>query len=104
MSIIVLSLLLTLLQPPADPGLAARWTSAISAVISWRQEERGCLYRNSTFVGCWDAAGAYRVTLGGPLTDGALRPAAGDVYELRTQGMAWCAQLRGVVWLAMANE
>lgn len=94
---------LALLQP-TDPHLTAYWRTPSSAVISWRQTERACLYRNSTFVGCWDAPGEYRMTLGGPLTDGAYRPAAHDVYTLIYGGQAWRAELRGVVYVPVVQR
>lgn len=95
----ILALLLALLQPP-DPGLTARWDSPTSAVVSWQQGQRGCLWRNSTFIGCYDGAGAVRVTFGqrGPM-DAAYRPAAGDVFTVVVDGAAYSAPLRSVVRL-----
>lgn len=55
------------------------------AVVSFRLETRGCLYRNETFLQCWESPGEYNVHIGasGPL-DAAFRPHAGDVIRLVT--------------------
>lgn len=100
----VIVLLFALLQSAPDPGLQARWASSISAVVSWRQTERACLYRNTTFVDCYDAPGDYRVELGGPLTDGTLRPAAGDVYSLWQDGEITNTRLMGRVFVPVVQR
>ena len=67
------------------PHLTAYWNYDRSATISWHQETRGCLYRNTTFIACYEQAGDYAITFGrvGPL-DAAYRPAAHDTYTIWT--------------------
>jgi hypothetical protein len=68
-----------------EPHFTARWDSSISATIQWTQSGRGCLYKETAlhergFIGCYEKAGTITILLGGPQTDGAYRPLAGDVY------------------------
>ena len=76
---------LILFLAPPDPHLQAQGNSLDSATISWTQQSRGCLYRNTTFISCYERPGSYVETFGavGPL-DAAYRPTAGDVYTLWT--------------------
>lgn len=80
-----------------DPRLTARWDRPGAATVSWAQQARGCLYRNQTFVGCYDGAGRVLVTFGhvGPLS-GDLRPTAGDVWVAVVDGVTHRAPLRSV--------
>lgn len=89
---------LALLQSP-DPGFTAYWRTSISAVISWQSTERACLYRNSIFINCYDKPGEYHILLGGPLTDGMLRPTAHDVYRLLINGQTYSAPLQARILL-----
>lgn len=90
------------LRAAPDPHFSARWDSATSATIQWTQAQRGCLYRLSAsgergFVGCYERTNAtITITLGhvGPLS-GDLRPMAGDVYILVTDGQQFRAPLIG---------
>lgn len=99
---IFLILLLLLFTHAPDPGLSARWDTKDSATITWTQTQRGCLSvehatSERVFISCYERFPAtIRVELGhqGPLS-GDLRPMAGDVYVLRTQGQTYRAPLRG---------
>lgn len=72
----------------------ATWLSPGHALLRW--DGPGCVYRNGTLIRC----GTGPVDLGGPLTDGALRPAAGDVYTLIWPGGAHEeTTLRSVVYM-----
>jgi hypothetical protein len=82
----------------SDPHLAARWDTATSATISWTQTTRGCLSvmhatGERVFITCREKPGTQIVPLGGPLTDGAYRPTAGDIYILQTGGVVYRAPL-----------
>lgn len=60
--------------------LSALWLGPNRARITWTGP--GCLYRNNTLIYC-DARSVTHITdLGGPWTDAALRPEAGDVYAV----------------------
>lgn len=97
-----LLLLLALSITPPDPGLTARWDGPGASVVSWTQTTRGCLYKNETFIACYETPGEYRITFGRVgLLDGTLRPRVGDVYVLWTPEGTWRAALRGVVRLAV---
>src|SRR5690242_15761857 len=79
---IVLLLLLALLAPP-DVHLTASWLSPTRALIAWQSDAPSCLsVRHATgqgvFIGRYEQGA--RVTLGGPETDGSVRPTGGDVY------------------------
>lgn len=101
-----LLLFLALLQPA--PHFSARWDTKDSATVQWTQQARGCLsVEHATgqrvFIGCWEKAPQSVVLqLGGPGTDGAYRPTAGDVYVLSTGGQFYRTPLRArVVYLAV---
>lgn len=96
-------LLLFALQP--DPQPRAAMTTPTSAVITWTQESRGCLYRDTAFIGCYEAPGTYRVALGavGPL-DWTARPRAGDVFVLETGGQVWETKVAWWVWMAVVRR
>jgi len=98
-------LLLALLQP-APPALTATWAGSTRAVIAWQQQPGvavTCLSRNTTLIRCWTnaPAGKYVVELGGPLTDGNLRPQPHDVFRLFLDGHTASATLRSVTLLPM---
>lgn len=75
----------------------ALWLAPGRAAISWDAPGRACLFRNETFVGCWD--GPARVVLGGPNTDFRYRPAAGDVFRLVVDSSVYTAPLQSVIRL-----
>jgi hypothetical protein len=94
---LILALWLALL----NPHFTALWDSDHGTTIQWTQAGRGCLsVEHATgeraFVGCYERTGTITIELGhvGPL-DGTLRPAAGDVFILQTQGQTYRAPLRG---------
>lgn len=91
----ILILLLLFTHAP-DPGLAAQWDTKDSAVITWTQQARGCLYRESgggrVWVGCYEGGGVQRIELGGA--------AAGDIYMLQTSGHIYHARLVWVWYIA----
>ena len=60
--------------------ISALWLGPGRAIISW--DGPGCVYRNTVLLLCDNRDVAHLLYLGGPLTDGAYRPAAGDVYTL----------------------
>lgn len=79
-----LLILLLLLQLTPAP-LRARWDGPGRATITW--EGAGCLYRNQTLLACYPREASYVIEIGGPDTDGAYRPQAGDVYRLLRGGV-----------------
>lgn len=56
---------------------------ALLTTVSWTQEARTCLYKNTIFIGCYDQSGKITVLFTGPDAAYKLRP--GDVLRL-TQG------------------
>lgn len=99
----IIVVLLSMLAPP----FSARWDAPGVATFRWSQVERGCLYRESAigehvFAGCYEGTGAVSVTFGrvGPLS-GDLRPTAGDVWVLDSDGVTTRAPLRSVGYLAV---
>lgn len=87
------------LRASGDVQLRASLTSPTRAVISWTQATRGCLYRETDFIGCYEAPGTYHITLGGSETDYTARPHVGDVIALETGGRVWRARVGWWVWL-----
>lgn len=85
---------LLLAMQSSDPHLTAYWDSSISATVSWTQESRGCLYRNTVFIGCFTDPGTYHVEFGhqGPL-DGQYRPKTHDRYRVEIGGVSYYADL-----------
>ncbi len=57
----------------------ALWTAPGRAVVSWDAPGRACLFRNATFINCWDGPQAIPLEGG----DFAYHPAAGDVFTLQ---------------------
>jgi hypothetical protein len=95
----VITVLLTLwlaLQPAPDPHFSAQWDSATAATVQWTATGRSCLYKNQTFLGCYERTGTITLPIGhnGPI-DGAFRPAAGDVFVLTIGDQTYRAPLRG---------
>lgn len=86
----------------------AFWLTASSAVISWSEPGRACLYKEPAigqvvFIGCYD--GPQRVLLGGPQTDAAYRPAGGDVYVLdRAEGAETAPLIARPVYLGVVRR
>jgi hypothetical protein len=87
-------------QAASPVYFTAQWDSAISATIQWQQSSRACLYKETAlhergFIGCYGKVGTITIVLGGPQTDGAYRPMAGDVYILVMGGRQYRAPLIG---------
>lgn len=78
--------------------ISATWLSPGRALLRW--DGPGCVYRNQVLIACDARNVSHLMALGGPLTDGALRPAAGDVYTLvRPDGQQETTPLRSVVYM-----
>lgn len=99
MRLCVVLMVFWLLQLAPAPILTARWDGPGRAVLTWSGP--GCVYRNSTLIGCYPRDASYTLELGGASTDGAFRPAGGDVYLLWGFDGALIeqAELRSVVLL-----
>lgn len=72
---ITILIVLTLLTQP----LSATWERPGVARVSW--EGAGCLWKDNTFIRCYDAGGVLRMGSEGPL-DHAYRPAVGSMFRL----------------------
>lgn len=90
---ITILIILALLNPPP---LRAVWERPGVARIAW--SGAGCLWKDATFIQCYDVSGVLRLGDKGPL-DGAYRPAAGDVFRfVRPDGREERSPLRGIVY------
>lgn len=97
---IAIILLFLLLQPA--PNLTAQWDGPGRATVSWYQSSRGCLSvqhvtGERAFIGCyekWPQTVVIELGHVGPL-DGTVRPQAGDLYLLSTQGQTYTTLLHG---------
>jgi len=96
MKLILIALILALLQSPPDPHFIARWARPGVVVISWTQQQRGCLANGAVLIGCYDGQGRVVVTIGrvGPV-DGAAR---GSAYQAEIDGVRHRARVEGVVY------
>jgi hypothetical protein len=90
----IIIILLALHAPPT-----ARWDGNGAAILTWHQQSRACLWAGATFVGCYTGGGVKRVSLGGPQTDGRVRPGARTVYKLVVDGTTYDVPLRSVTYL-----
>lgn len=91
---ITIIILLTLLTQPAPP-LRATWERpGVARVV----HSAGCLYRNQTFIRCYERGGVLLLGSVGPL-DGAYRGQVGDLFRLvKPDGSIEQARIKSVLY------